>query len=211
MYLWDLSMNNPLLLDIFNYDGGFFIEAGANDGISQSYTHWLDSKKWSGLLIEPNISKLNQAQQSRPNCICENYALVSDSYEQNTIFGDFNHSSIVDSLTAMVMDHGHFVDDELVLQKNRRAHNAIEVPAITLTKLLIKHSINDIDFLSLDVEGYELSVLNGLNFQLYRPKYILIEVFVNTNREKTIMDFMSNQNYKDLGMVDHNRLFMRLQ
>ena len=41
-----------------NYSNGFFIEAGANDGIDQSYTHWLDSYGWTGLLIEPNKIKL---------------------------------------------------------------------------------------------------------------------------------------------------------
>jgi FkbM family methyltransferase len=202
-------MNNSLLTSLLNYDNGFFIEAGANDGIDQSYTRWLDSKNWSGLLIEPNKLKLNEAKKRRPNCICENYALVSDTYKKNTILGDFNHTDRESSLTAMVMDYGHFVDDELIFQKKRRENNGIEVLATTLTNLLLKHNINNIDFLSLDVEGYELSVLNGLNFELHRPKYILLEVLANSPREDSILEFMIIKKYKNLGMVDHNRLFER--
>ena len=38
-------------------------------------------------------------------------------------------------------------------------------------------SSQEIDFMSLDVEGYELNVLRGLTLSKYRPKYMLIEVY----------------------------------
>ena len=39
---------------ILDKDGGFFIEAGANDGFTQSNTYWLERfRGWHGLLVEP--------------------------------------------------------------------------------------------------------------------------------------------------------------
>ena len=41
-----------------NYNNGFFIELGANDGISQSNTYYFEkNKNWNGVLIEPILHK----------------------------------------------------------------------------------------------------------------------------------------------------------
>ena len=68
--------------------------------------------------------------------------------------------------------------------------------AITLDKLLEKHNIQKIDFFSLDVEGYEISVLNGFDIEKYLPTYMLIETTSFENRRKVIFDYMQDRNYK---------------
>ena len=53
--------SRPALNDIdrklekyLDFEEGFFVEAGANDGFNQSNTYYLEKiKKWSGILIEP--------------------------------------------------------------------------------------------------------------------------------------------------------------
>ena len=61
--------------------------------------------------------------------------------------------------------------------------------------------IKEIDFLSLDVEGYEYEVLNGINFDISRPKYILIEVR-DVQKDK-IFNFMKNSNYQYLENISN--------
>jgi FkbM family methyltransferase len=51
----------------------------------------------------------------------------------------------------------------------------LTVPARTLTAVLDRHRPRAIDFFSLDVEGFELEVLKGLDFGKYRPKWMLVE------------------------------------
>jgi hypothetical protein len=48
----------------------------------------------------------------------------------------------------------------------------------------------------LDVEGYEISVLNGLNFNKIAPNYFLIETTSFQNRKKAIIDYMLKKNYE---------------
>lgn len=200
---------NQMLSKYFNFRNGFFVEAGANNGIDQSNTIQLENNfGWSGLLIEPNTFKFNQCISNRPKSICENYALVSDSYDSDTIDGDFSHNDD-QSLMSLVSDPGDFFDDELLFYKEQRKRDCkiISVPVSTMNALLEKHKINNIDFFSLDVEGYEISVLNGLNFDKFRPKYFLIETCPNLNggnRLKAVTDYMSSKKYEAVENVSRN-------
>jgi hypothetical protein len=68
------------------------------------------------------------------------------------------------------------------------------VPARTLESIFNENNINHIDFLSLDAEGYEYEILKGINFNRYRPKHILIEIY--TQEYNQILSYMIDMNYK---------------
>jgi hypothetical protein len=58
--------------------GGYFVEAGAGDGLWISNTLLLERKYgWTGILIEPT-SAFTALQRNRPDCICDNSALASE-------------------------------------------------------------------------------------------------------------------------------------
>jgi hypothetical protein len=60
--------------------------------------------------------------------------------------------------------------------QNIKESYTIKVPTKTLSSILDEYpNLPQIDFMSLDVEGHELSVLEGLNIEKYRPTYILVE------------------------------------
>jgi len=73
------------------------------------------------------------------------------------------------------------------------------VNSISLGSLLSNLDITKIDFFSLDVEGNELEVLKGINFNDVDIKYICIEIW--NKEKKKIFDFLEKNNYlfiKDL-------------
>ena len=59
---------------------------------------------------------------------------------------------------------------------------------------------NVIDFFSLDVEGAEFEVLNGINFAKFNFRYILIE----TNNFEKLNNFMLQKNYKFIDKYNAN-------
>jgi len=184
------------LLKYLNFENGFFIEAGANDGLSQSNTALYEFEYgWKGLLVEPNPKKCFECKKRRINSIVENYALVSDNYTDDYIEGNFDETGYSESLTSLVYDKGDWCDSLLQVYKEKIKNNLIKVPAITLNKLLEKHQIEKVDFISLDVEGYEISVLNGFDLEKYNPTYLLIETTNLENRKKSTIEYMEERDY----------------
>ncbi len=73
--------------------------------------------------------------------------------------------------------------------------------ASTLNNLLLKGSApNLIDFLSLDVEGAELEVLKGIDFEKFRFKYIVLE----SRNIKLTNSFLSKHSYELVERITEN-------
>ncbi|MEO0835147.1 MAG: FkbM family methyltransferase, partial [Cyanobacteria bacterium J06642_3] len=78
------------------------------------------------------------------------------------------------------------------IQKNEDITSyEIKVETKTLTSILDEYHVEKIDFFSLDVEGFELNVLKGLDFNKYRPQYMLIEARFREEIEEYISPFYS--------------------
>ena len=167
------------LKEYLNTPNGFFIEAGANNGIDQNNTKiFEDLFGWKGLLVEPSISAYEVCKQNRPNSIVINAALSSkDDIE---IVGDFD---------------GHLMSSINGKRRNN-TNNMVTIKTKTLTSILKEHDIKNVDFISLDVEGFEFDVLRGFDFNIWQPSYILIEI--NGDAKTFIDPYLEKFGYKNI-------------
>lgn len=165
---------------------GVFIELGAYDGLFQSNTAYLEfARGWTGILIEPSPDEFQKCVQNRPNSHCFSFACVPFSYTNKTIQGDFYHSPM-----ASVND----------IRNSKRP--MIEVPAKPLSEIIsLANLTKTIDLLSVDVEGYELHVLQGLDFSIHRPKYMLIELYVHNF--DSIQSYLTEKGYTNIGNISN--------
>ena len=175
--------------EILNFNDGFYIECGANNGVSQSNNILLEkNKNWRGLLIEPSQNAMNICKMYRSNKnIFEGCVLSSPENEGKLIKGDFDG----DLMSS--------VDGERLSRLSN-----YQVISKTLTSVLKQNNIVNVDFFSLDVEGHELEVLKGLDFNYCSPKWIVIEVYKKDLEE--IMNFMENKNYELIGNLTNYNL-----
>ena len=195
--------------EFFTEEGGFFIEAGANDGIRQNNTLYLENELgWRGLLVEPNKHQFENCIKNRnkKGNIIYNCALVGYDYKPDDIEGYFNENDYENSLMAQVS-----TDNPEFSEADPRWHCKLKVrvPAKKLSDILTEHNVNKIDFFSLDVEGYELNVLQGLDFSRHSPKIICVEIrnLFNTQNFIEITTLLVNNNYLPILTVGHNYFF----
>jgi len=186
MTTYSLNDNKGIPLDkklekyLGDISNGFYIEAGSFDGLTQSNTKYLEDKGWRGMLIEPSIEAYNKCIKNRcSKNYFENVALVKDSVIEPIVIGDFNNG-IMSSINGTHL----------------KKTPTIEVKTASLNDLVVKNNIEKIDFLSLDVEGYELQALQGLFVKdnKIRPKYMMIEV--HDHELDDLFKFLTEMNYK---------------
>lgn len=179
-----------------DYDNGYFVELGANDGVTQSNSLYFEKhRNWRGLLVEPapqNFLKCRQNRSTRNSIYCA--ACVSFDYGQEFVrIAYSNLMSTPVSLESDIQDpraHAELGDKFLGSGETVFEFGAV---ARTLNALLLEaHAPKQIDFLSLDVEGAELEVLKGIDHQTFRFKYLLVECRDFTR----LSDYLEKQSYR---------------
>ena len=178
---------------LVSFKNGFFLEVGANDGISYSNTIRLEkSLNWKGILIEPGFHQYLKCSKNRPNSIVINAALVSKEFRKK------NKQVLIATDSGLMSK----IYRKSIFGMNIFKYffkNWSHVNCYSLDYLLNHLEINKIDFFSLDVEGNELEVLKGINFDVVDIKYICVEVW-DKDKDK-ILKFFENNNFhliKDL-------------
>lgn len=154
-------------------ENGVFVDVGAHDGVTFSNTYVLEKNHgWTGLAFEPN-PKVFEKLQSNRKCQCVNACVNSEpgTVDFQLVIGNPEMlSGIVDSYQEK-----HKLRIQREVQEFNGSLEIIKVPSVRLSDYLELQSINFVDYMSIDVEGAELRVLNSIDFSKTTFKVIGIE------------------------------------
>ena len=146
-------------------EAGYCVEVGAYDGVTGSATYLFEQKGWECLLVEPIPELAEQIRRSR-RCLVVNCAASAQEGETTFYVADR-----VEQMSTLELTPGH----EEWIHRVGGAVRAITVPTRTLDTLLDEAGFPRIDFVTIDVEGHELDVLQGLSLETRRPRVVILE------------------------------------
>ena len=165
---------------------GYFVEFGATNGITLSNTFFLEkSYGWNGILAEPARCWHSELSANR-NCKIDTNCVWEKSGEQL----QFNEVAAgeLSTISTFSASDGHFRD--------RQNGKVYTVETISLNDLLEKHGAPiDIDYMSVDTEGSEFTILKNFNFTKYNIRIITVEHNFTEIRE-TIHDLLKRNGYQ---------------
>lgn len=164
---------------------GIFVDVGADQPIFGSNTYYFEKiLNWSGFCVDADYRTIPTLKKYRKNV--ENFAI---SNREGEIGFNFNNVAGISAVNDLSKD---------------------KVKTLKLDSLLEKYEYNSIDLLSIDVEGHELIVCEGINWGKYKPKIVIIEFIspVGGNIKNKLLNFFENLGcYKLINTTTANLIF----
>lgn len=194
-----------LLLAAFSEQSrGFFIDVGAFDGVHLSNTHALERAGWRGYCIEPVPWVYKLLSRNRPKSICINAASGQGraeammTIEPTGLLGSLrDEDSVREAYRAAAQRRG--LPDQPLKQ--------LRVPVHSLDDLIRKHAPGPtIDLVSIDVEGFEMSVLSGFDIAFHKPRVIIVEANDDGSRHM-LLKYLTERGYSYCRTLGNNLFF----
>lgn len=184
-----------IINDLLNKEIGFYIDVGSFHPIKSSNTYYFYKKGWSGINIEPRSGSKELFDQYRPRDI--NLEIGVAETEERLMYNAYSEGRL-----------NHFRKAKSDWDNLRTEYYINVKPLEVLLDEFLPYPFN-IDFISIDVEGMELTVLKSLNFERFRPEVVVVEDHSFSFQEKSnVYSFLTARSYQ-LKAVGFNSLFFK--
>lgn len=148
---------------------GVAVDIGASNGVMSSNTLELEREGWTVLCVEPNWRYQESLRKHRK--LVKQYAVGAGNIDDAEMTSYHIGNNNWDSCSALVPDPFMVAQHmPLILETEKKV-----VKLRTLDTILAEVGLTRIDFLSVDVEGYEEKVFEGFDLARWLPKIIIVE------------------------------------
>ena len=183
---------------------GVYIDIGCHQPFLNNNTYRLYKRGWTGINIDLDFNSIDLFNFFRKNDFNINTA-ISDKNEETDLYFFHNRSAI----------------NTLSKESGVKAKEIRKIKTHTLNDIIENSPFKDkkINYLSIDVEGHEISVLNGFDLNKYKPELVIIE-FIDTKIKEfylnqidniissDIYNFMTKHDYKLINWVHDDLVFV---
>ena len=190
-----------------NKPKGFYVDVGCYHPLQGNNTHLLYKNGWAGINFDINHYSIKLFDFLRKRDL-NIHSGISRKKSKLTMYyrKEINMLNTLDEKIAKI----HF----------RNGYKKKNIQVNTLNFFISKKfkKLNKIDFINIDVEGYELDTLKSLNFSIYKPQLICIEIhnikkMYDTNykylKSNKIYNYLVDQKYQLVWKKKYSFIFER--
>ena len=176
---------------------GFYVEIGAHHPYRFSNTALFYEKGWQGLTVDPNPEVVGLFKQFRPRD--RHLQMGVGRSNQPLKFYQFQEPAL-NTFSESIYEKRK--------QEGFALSKTLEVPVASLKTIFDQNKDfmpKTIQFMSVDVEGFDEEVLASNDWQNYRPQIVVVEIF-----EKSMEGILQSSSYKmmkEYGYQLHGRCF----
>jgi FkbM family methyltransferase len=207
-----------------NNGPGFFIDVGAFDGILGSNTSYFEKYlQWTGIAFEPNPSAFEVLRATRSCRLIQGCAYQHDGRVPFLALSEKDQREGTESpprsLLSMMLDRSHggamlsgIPEHMDQVQRTEWAREAMDlkqtlstVPCHRIDTVLNDLGVKIVDYLSIDVEGAELEVLRGIDFESVQVNVIGVE---HSQRFPEVYDLLTMSGFEYRGLLFFDEIFV---
>ena len=211
----DKILNDNVFKD---YKNGFFIDIGAHNGVEINNTLFFENNcNWKGINIEPLSDEYEKLLENRPNCININCAISENEGSAKFLSSSIDNGSVGQNMLSGLKDHydeRHYRRLSKEIKKHGGNIKVINVETKRLETICDLHNIKHVNYLSIDVEGAEFSVIKSIVFD---KVFIDVIGFENNYPDSSIkiVEYLQEKDFKiihtglDILMINKKSEFMK--
>ena len=172
----DLVVNNFFK----NKTNGTYVDVGCYHPIDGNNTHLLFKNGWNGINIDLNKISIDLFNIARKND--ENFRVAVSNKSKKIKFYYRKKINMLNTINKKFANNSF-----------KKGYSIDYIQARTLSSILKESKLKNkkIDFLNIDIEGNEINALKTLDFKIYRPKLICVEIHNFTSNR------LKKGNFKD--------------
>jgi len=175
---------------------GFYVDVGGYHPVHRNNTYLLYKKNWRGINIDLSKFSIDLFKFARPEDINLNLAVSKTNKKIK-----YYTQKKISQLTTIYKDIANKRMQGPIIEK--------EILSNTLTDLInkTKYKNKRIDFLNIDAEGADFEILESLNFDVYRPRLICVEIDNKQIENSKIFNFLKKQKYTNQWSATFSYIF----
>lgn len=189
-----------------------YLDIGANHPSYISNTYFFYLRGSRGVCVEPNPNLYQKIKKTRPKDTVLNIGI---GVKEDTIADFYLFPDYADGLSTFSKEEALYWGEKGMKHLGKIPYEKIiKVPLQTINTVIKNHFTQTPDFISLDVEGLDLQILQSLDFDTYAPLVLCVETLQYDQDQKEhkrtdIIDFVKEKGYEIYADTHVNTIFLR--